>query len=132
MLASPACGDVYSGPQLTDHSIDAAIASDDTRFVEWADHIGPTRTMFAPRGSDAIDPGGFNSLGDLDAGEIADGEQPGYLTVTFPRGIRNGTGVGVVIAAPEPATWAMLGLGLGGCLMRQQRRRRTGCNRQAL
>lgn len=93
MFRSTACGDVYSGPRQTDHSIDPAIASDDSRFVEWADSIDPTRTMFAPRGSEAIDPSGLNSLGDLDAAEIADGGQPGYLTVTFPRGIRNGEGV---------------------------------------
>lgn len=35
---------------------------------------------------------GFNSLGDLDATQIANGDSPGYLTVTFPHGIRNGAG----------------------------------------
>lgn len=35
---------------------------------------------------------GFNSLGDLDATQIANGDSPGYLTVTFPHAIRNGAG----------------------------------------
>ncbi len=91
--ASEVSAEVYSGPTQTDHPIDPAIPASDSRFVEWANRIDPTRTRFAPRGSTQIDPsGGFNSLGDLDRDEIAAGEQPGYLTVTTPSGIRNGSG----------------------------------------
>jgi hypothetical protein len=84
---------VFSGPTDTTHPIDPAIAANDSRFQEWANFIDPGRTQFAPRGSTVINQnGGFNSLGDLDATQIADGVSPGFLTVTFPTGIRNGAG----------------------------------------
>jgi hypothetical protein len=84
---------LFSGPTDTTHAIDPAIPASDSRFQEWANFIDPTRTSFAPRGSTVINQsGGFNSLGDLDATEIANGVSPGYLTVTFPTGIRNGPG----------------------------------------
>lgn len=84
---------VFSGPTETTHPIDPAIAATDSRFQEWANAIDPTRTNFGPRGSTTINQtGGFNSLGDLDATQIANGISPGFLTVTFPAGIRNGTG----------------------------------------
>jgi hypothetical protein len=84
---------VYSGPSETTHAIDPAIPANDARFVEWANDIDASRTAFAPRGSTSINTsGGFNSLGDLNATEIANGIAPGYLTVTFPNGIRNGSG----------------------------------------
>jgi hypothetical protein len=84
---------VFSGPTETAHSKDPAIAASDSRFKEWASAIDPARTVFGPRGSTAINQtGGFNSLGDLDAMQIANGVSPGFLTVTFPSGIRNGSG----------------------------------------
>ncbi len=83
---------LYSGPTDTINSIDPAILSTSTRFVEWADAIDPAHTYFAPRGSTAISATGYNSLGDLDASQIAAGQSPGFLTVTFPTGIRNGSG----------------------------------------
>jgi len=85
---------VLSGPTDIAHSIDPAIASSSTRFVEWANAIDPTRTAFAPRGSTSINqsPTAFHSLGDLDATQIANGVSPGFLTVTFPTGVRNGSG----------------------------------------
>jgi len=82
----------YSGPTDTTHAIDPAIPSNSSRFVEWANAIDAARTYFAPRGSTAISLTGYNCLGDLDAGQIANGDSPGYLTVTFPTGIRNGRG----------------------------------------
>jgi hypothetical protein len=84
----------YSGPSDSDadNAIDGGIASDSSRFVAWADSIDATRTAFAPRGSAAISPSGSNSLGDLDAEQIAEGRSPGYLTVKFANGIRNGAG----------------------------------------
>ncbi len=89
---------IYSGPTDTTNQIDGAIASDDPRFVEWADVIDASRTLFGPRGSTSIDPsGGFNSLGDLNAAEIAEGVSPGFLTVTFPTGISNGPGADFAI-----------------------------------
>ncbi|MEM8732932.1 MAG: PEP-CTERM sorting domain-containing protein [Planctomycetota bacterium] len=93
-LITPLCqAGIYSGPTDTDNAIDGAIAFDDARFIEWADMIDEARTTFAPRGSSAIDQnGGVNSLGDLDASEIAAGLSPGFLTVTFPTGIGNGDG----------------------------------------
>ena len=90
-LTTTAWAGLYSGPTDTIHSIDPAIPSASTRFVEWANAIDPARTHFAPRGSTAISATGYNSLGDLDASEIANGVSPGYLTVTFPTGIRNGS-----------------------------------------
>ncbi|QEF99238.1 hypothetical protein Mal15_33000 [Stieleria maiorica] len=93
LSVSPLSAEIYSGPRETDHAIDGAVAADDQRIVEWADVIDSTRTMFGPRGSTAIDQnGGFNSLGDLDAAEIAAGVSPGFLTVLFPSGIGNGAG----------------------------------------
>ena len=91
---SPAIAGIYSGPTDTVGGIDPAIPSTDSRFVEWANRIDPARTAFAPRGSTAINqsPTAFNHLGDLAALEIANGVSPGYLTVTFPTGIRNGSG----------------------------------------
>ena len=83
---------LYSGPTDTTNSIDPAIPSTSTRFVEWANAIDPARTHFAPRGSTTISATGYNSLGDLDATEIANGVSPGYLTVTFPKSICNGSG----------------------------------------
>lgn len=84
---------VYAGPTDTLHAIDPAIAAQDSRFVEWADYIDPTRTAFAVRGSTSINQsGGFNSLGDLTAEEIGTGVMPGYSTVSFPTGIGNGSG----------------------------------------
>jgi len=84
---------VFSGPAETTHAIDPAIAANHSRFREWANFIDPTRTSFAPRGSSVINQtSGFNSLGDLDASQIASGLSPGFLTVTFPTGIRNGVG----------------------------------------
>ncbi|WP_182865225.1 PEP-CTERM sorting domain-containing protein [Rhodopirellula sp. JC639] len=93
LFASPLSAEIYSGPRETNHAIDGAVAADDQRIVEWADVIDSTRTMFGPRGSSSIDQnGGFNSLGDLDTAEIADGDLPGFLTVQFPTGIGNGAG----------------------------------------
>ncbi len=45
---------LYSGPTDTTNSIDPAIPSTSTRFVEWANAIDPARTHFAPRGSTTI------------------------------------------------------------------------------
>lgn len=85
--------EMFSGPTDTSHPVDAAIAAGDSRFIEWANFIDPARTAFAPRGSSSIDQtGDFNSLGDLDATQITNGLSPGFLTVTFPTGIRNGVG----------------------------------------
>jgi len=83
---------MYSGPTQTVHPIDPAIPSASPLFKEWANAIDSTRTHFAPRGSTMISTSGFNSLGDLDAMQIANSESPGYLTVTFPQPIRNGAG----------------------------------------
>jgi hypothetical protein len=83
---------MYSGPTQTVHPIDPAIPSASPLFKEWANAIDPTRTHFAPRGSTMISTTGFNSLGDLDATQIANGDLPGFLTVTFPQPIRNGAG----------------------------------------
>ncbi len=89
---------IYSGHSDTAHSIDPAIVIDDPRFAEWANLIDASRTIFGPRGSTTIDQtGGVNSLGDLDAADIAAGVNPGFLTVTFPSGIRNGAGFDFVI-----------------------------------
>jgi len=83
---------LYSGPTDTAHAIDPAILSASPLIVEWADTIDSSRTYFAPVGSTTISNTGFNSLGDLDAAQIAAGDSPGFLTVTFPQGIRNGSG----------------------------------------
>lgn len=88
----PAVAGIYSGPTDTTNAIDPAIPADSARFVEWADAIDPTRTQFAPNGSTVITPDGINSLGDLDSAAIAAGTEPGFLTVTFPSGIKNGPG----------------------------------------
>jgi hypothetical protein len=82
----------YSGPTDTLSAIDPAIPAASPLFVEWADAIDASRTQFAPRGSTSVSNTGFNSLGDLDAAEIAVGATPGFLTVTFPSGVRNGAG----------------------------------------
>jgi hypothetical protein len=92
MLSPPALAGPFAGPTETGHATDPAIPAGSTLFVEWAEAIDPQRTDFAPRGSTAISESGFNSLGDLSATEIANGESPGYLTVTFPTGIANGRG----------------------------------------
>lgn len=91
-LATSVDAGPYSGPTDTTHPIDPAIPSASPLLVEWADAIDAARTYFAPRGSTTISNTGTNSLGDLDAPEIANGDPPGYLTVTFPRGIRNRAG----------------------------------------
>jgi hypothetical protein len=83
---------IYSGPSDTSNAIDPAILSNSPLFVEWANTIDAGRTRFAPRGSSTISTSGVNSLGDLDATEIGQGVSPGYLTVTFPHGVRNGSG----------------------------------------
>jgi hypothetical protein len=83
---------IYSGPTNTTNSIDPAIPSASSRFVEWANAIDASRTYFAPRGSTSISSTGYNCLGDLDATQIANGDSPGYLTVTFPHGICNRDG----------------------------------------
>ncbi|MCL4191589.1 MAG: PEP-CTERM sorting domain-containing protein [Thermoguttaceae bacterium] len=92
--ASSAWAGLYSGPTDTTHAIDPAISASSPLFVEWANAILPvgSGTYFAPRGSTSISTTGYNSLGDLDATQIANGDSPGYLTVTFPNGIRNGAG----------------------------------------
>ncbi|MEO0588112.1 MAG: PEP-CTERM sorting domain-containing protein [Planctomycetota bacterium] len=92
LLASSVLAGPYSGPTDTSHPLDPAIALDDPLILGFADAIDPTRTAFAPRGSTSIDPVGFNSLGDLSADDIANGVDPGVLTVTFPLGIANATG----------------------------------------
>jgi len=93
-LVRPALAGPYSGPTDTAHAVDPAIPSGSSLFVEWADQILSlgAGTYFAPRGSTSISLTGYNSLGDLDAAQIANGDSPGYLTVTFPTGIRNGPG----------------------------------------
>lgn len=93
-LVAPANAGLYSGPTQTTHAIDPAIPSNSALFAEWANAILPlgSGTYFAPRGSTAISATGYNCLGDLDATQIANGDSPGYLTVTFPTGIRNGAG----------------------------------------
>ena len=92
LCASSARAGLYSGPAQTAHPIDAAIPAASPLFTEWANAIDGSRTQFGPRGSTTISNTGFNSLGDLDADQIAAGMSPGFLTVTFPSGIRNGTG----------------------------------------
>ena len=92
LVAMNASAGLYSGPTQTLHAIDAAIPSNSPLFSEWANGVDATRTYFAPRGSTTISLTGFNSLGDLDATQIAGGDSPGYLTVTFPTGVRNGVG----------------------------------------
>lgn len=82
----------YSGPTDTAHAIDAAIPAGSADFLAWADAIDTSRTAFAPRGSTTISTTGFNSLGDLDAAQIAAGDSPGFLTVTFSTGVGNGPG----------------------------------------
>ncbi len=85
----------YSGSNTTTHAVDPAIPSSSSLFVEWANDILPigSGTYFAPAGSTAINKaGGFNCLGDLTLAQLADGGLPGYLTVTFPTGIKNGPG----------------------------------------
>jgi hypothetical protein len=82
----------YSGPSQTAHLIDPAIPSVSPLFQTWANNIDASRTHFAPRGSTTISNTGINSLGDLDATEITNSVQPGNLTVTFPKALRNGTG----------------------------------------
>jgi hypothetical protein len=88
---------LYSGPTDTTNAIDPAIPSNSARFVDWANAIDASRTHFAPRGSTTITNTGTNSLGDLDAMQIASGDSPGYLTVTFPHGVRNGAGADFAI-----------------------------------
>ena len=83
---------IYSGPSQTSHPIDPAIPAASSLFQAWANNIDTSRTHFAPRGSTSISNTGVNSLGDLDATEITNNVQPGYLTVTFPKALRNGTG----------------------------------------
>jgi hypothetical protein len=86
---------IYSGPQDTANPIDGAIPSNSPRLLEWANNISSLAsglTHFAPRGSTTVSLTGFNSLGDLDATQIANGESPGFLTVTFPHGVTNGSG----------------------------------------
>ncbi len=92
--ATAALAGSYSGPTDTSHGIDAAIPSSSPLFVEWADAILPIGggTYFATNGSSSISTTGYNSLGDLSAAQIANGDSPGYITVTFPSGIRNGPG----------------------------------------
>lgn len=92
LCASAARAGLYSGPTQSSHPIDPAIPAASPRFSEWANAIDAARTQFAPRGSTTISNTGFNSLGDLDATQIASGATPGYLTVTFPHGVRNGAG----------------------------------------
>jgi hypothetical protein len=92
LCASAAPAGLYSGPTQTAHPIDPAIPAASPLFTEWANAIDESRTQFGPRGSTTISNTGFNSLGDLDAGEIAAGISPGFLTVTFPHGVRNGAG----------------------------------------
>lgn len=90
--SSIASAGIYSGPSDTAHAIDPAIPSSSPLFTEWANAIDASRTYFAPRGSTTITSTGVNSLGDLDAAQIANGDSPGFLTVTFPRGVRNSSG----------------------------------------
>src|SRR5688572_22631132 len=97
LIAATAQAGIYSGPTQTSHPIDAAIPSNSPLFTEWADEIDAARTYFAPRGATTISPTGFNSLGDLDATQIAAGDQVGYLTVTFPTGVRNAAGADFAI-----------------------------------
>ena len=97
LSATAASAGIYSGPAQTSHPIDAAIPSNSPLFTEWADAIDASRTYFAPRGATTISPAGFNSLGDLDATQIAAGDQVGYLTVTFPTGVKNGAGADFAI-----------------------------------
>lgn len=92
LCAGSADAGMHSGPTQTAHPIDPAIPAASPLFTEWANAIDAGRTQFAPRGSAAISNTGFNSLGDLDANQIAAGNSPGYLTVSFPSGIRNGAG----------------------------------------
>lgn len=94
VAAAPSWAGSFSGPTDTTHAIDPAIPSGSPLFVEWADEILPlgAGTYFAPGGVLAISTTGYNALGDLSAEEIVRGDSPGYLTVSFPRGIRNGSG----------------------------------------
>lgn len=97
LSATAASAGIYSGPSQTSHPIDAAIPSNSPLFTEWANAIDASRTYFAPRGATTISPTGFNSLGDLDATQIAAGDQVGCLTVTFPTGVKNAAGADFAI-----------------------------------
>jgi hypothetical protein len=91
-VSTPVLAGPYSGPTDVDHPLDPAIAADDDRFVAWANAIVPGLTQFAPRGSAGINVDGLNSLGDLDATELADGVMPGTLGVSFPVSVADGPG----------------------------------------
>jgi hypothetical protein len=94
-ISSIALAGPYSGPsQITGTAPDLAIPSNSPLLTEWANQILPvgSGTFFAPRGSTAVSQTSFNSLGDLDAAEIASGTSPGFITVRFPTGIRNTAG----------------------------------------
>jgi hypothetical protein len=97
LSATAASAGIYSGPSQTSHPIDAAIPSNSPLFTEWADAIDASRTYFAPRGSTTVSQTGVNSLGDLDATQIVAGDQVGYLTVTFPTGVKNAAGADFAI-----------------------------------
>ncbi len=98
LVSSTVDGGIYSGPTDTSNSIDGGIAFTDSRFVQWANVIDESRTILAPRGSTTINQtGSINSLGDLDAAQIAGGMSPGFLTVQFPTGIRDGVGADFAI-----------------------------------
>lgn len=93
VLPTVSSAGIYSGHSDTANAIDPGIEASDARFVSWANIIDATQTMFGPRGSSSINQsGGVNSLGDLSASEIANGDAPGILTAMFPIGIFNGAG----------------------------------------
>ena len=90
-MTGPVSAGIYSGHSDTTSAIDGAISAS-ASFAEWANAIDASRSMTATGGSSSISTTGVNSLGDLDAAAIAAGDAPGFLTVQFPTGVRNGSG----------------------------------------
>ena len=93
VFSGTALAGFYSGPTDTANAYDAAIYKTDASILEWANEV----VEYSP--APGVSPNfqnpetGYGSLGDLTAAQIAEGIEPGYITVGFETGIGNGDGV---------------------------------------
>ena len=92
-LGTTAFAGIYSAPANDPTNLyDAPISKTDAAILEWASTV----IDYSPApgvGTAYQNPEtGYGSLGDLTAAQIAEGVEPGYITVGFETGIGNGEG----------------------------------------
>ena len=92
-LTAAAHAGIYSaGSNDPTNAYDAPVSSTSPLIQHWADTVVEYVPSPGVSASFQNPTTGFASLGDLDASQIANGDAPGYITLSFSQPITNGSG----------------------------------------